>query len=124
MNLLLQISPALINQNFFRALYEQTNILSLILIRHFIELPHFHRLRRTGEKHGPDRTVEATGLVDRFIGPPALPAEGYSILFEPADLCLRSAGKPHMGLALRFERERHKESVPGWHACVVACAEL
>ena len=23
-----------------------------------------------------------------------------------------------------FERERHKEPVPGWHLCVVACAEL
>ena len=23
-----------------------------------------------------------------------------------------------------FERERHKEPVPGWHACTVACAEL
>jgi hypothetical protein len=23
-----------------------------------------------------------------------------------------------------FERERHKEPVAGWHACVLACAEL
>jgi hypothetical protein len=23
-----------------------------------------------------------------------------------------------------FERERHREPVPGWHACAVACAEL
>ena len=23
-----------------------------------------------------------------------------------------------------FERDRHKEPVPGWHACAVACAEL
>lgn len=23
-----------------------------------------------------------------------------------------------------FERERHNEPVPGWHSCVVACAEL
>ena len=23
-----------------------------------------------------------------------------------------------------FERERHHEPVPGWHSCVVACAEL
>ena len=23
-----------------------------------------------------------------------------------------------------LERERHKEPVPGWHSCVVACAEL
>jgi bifunctional non-homologous end joining protein LigD len=23
-----------------------------------------------------------------------------------------------------FERDRHKEPVPGWHSCVIACAEL
>ena len=23
-----------------------------------------------------------------------------------------------------FERERHQEPVPGWNACVLACAEL
>jgi hypothetical protein len=23
-----------------------------------------------------------------------------------------------------FERDRHKEPVPGWHACELACAEL
>ena len=23
-----------------------------------------------------------------------------------------------------FERERHQEPVPGWHSCVLACAEL
>lgn len=23
-----------------------------------------------------------------------------------------------------FERERHREPVPGWHSCVLACAEL
>jgi hypothetical protein len=23
-----------------------------------------------------------------------------------------------------FERERHQEPVPSWHACVLACAEL
>jgi hypothetical protein len=23
-----------------------------------------------------------------------------------------------------FDRERHREPVPGWHSCVLACAEL
>jgi len=23
-----------------------------------------------------------------------------------------------------FERERHKEPVPGWHRCAIACAEV
>jgi hypothetical protein len=23
-----------------------------------------------------------------------------------------------------FERERHQEPVPGWHSCVLACADL
>jgi hypothetical protein len=23
-----------------------------------------------------------------------------------------------------FDRERHREPVPGWHTCVLACAEL
>jgi ATP-dependent DNA ligase len=26
-------------------------------------------------------------------------------------------------IAGRFERERHREPVPGWHSCVLACAE-
>ena len=29
-----------------------------------------------------------------------------------------------VGRAELFERDRHREPVPGWHSCVIACAEL
>jgi bifunctional non-homologous end joining protein LigD len=38
---------------------------------------------------------------------------------------IRNRGYSQMvGREVLFERERHQEPVPGWHACVLACAEL
>src|SRR5438445_4052484 len=38
---------------------------------------------------------------------------------------IRNRGYSQMqGREQLFERERHKEPVPGWHSCVIACAEL
>jgi len=37
---------------------------------------------------------------------------------------LNPAYSQRVGREELFERDRYKETVPGWHSCVVACAEL
>ena len=48
---------------------------------------------------------------------------GLLLILE--NLLLRNRESSQMvGREELFERERHQEPVAGWHACVLACAEL
>jgi bifunctional non-homologous end joining protein LigD len=66
------------------------------------------------------RKLDLEGIVAKLKSGPYVPDRESSTWFK----ILNREYSQKQGREELFERERHKEPVPGWHSCVVACAEL
>src|SRR3989442_13898837 len=64
--------------------------------------------------------LDLEGIVAKHKSGPCIVERENSTWFK-----IRNRGySPMQGREEVFERERHKEPVPGWPSCVIACAEL